>query len=447
VRDWLDDQHYLHDLVSTDRRTPTLNAHGKLYGSTELSANAIPVLDPVRNVAAIIPAKFPAGTPVAARDEPLQPSVYWGDKAIWDSRANIHNPMLDQHGRVWLTESVRGPDTPAYCRKGSSLVSAEVAPIERSGRQLAMYDPRTGQYVFLNTCYGTHHLQFDRNDVLWTSGGGPVVGWFDMRVYDATHDAEKAQGWTPLVLDTNGDGKRGPYTEANQPADPAKDRRIMAGFYAVMPSPADGSVWGSVGFTYPGAIIRLVPGSDPARTALAEIYNVAQPGFGARGADIDSKGVVWVSLASGHLGAFDRRKCKGPLNGPKATGNQCPEGWSFYRFPGPAFAGVPSESVESSYYTWVDQHDTLGLGNDVPIATGNLFDGFHALVKGRFVTLRVPYPLGFYAKGLDGRIDDPKAGWKGRGLWFNDGLDPVIHNEVQHGWLGHAQLRPNPLAR
>jgi hypothetical protein len=27
----------------------------------------------------------------------------------------------------------------------------------------------------------------------------------------------------------------------------------------------------------------------------------------------------WASLASGHLGKFDRSKCKGPLNGPNAT--------------------------------------------------------------------------------------------------------------------------------
>jgi hypothetical protein len=31
------------------------------------------------------------------------------------------------------------------------------------------------------------------------------------------------------------------------------------------------------------------------------------------------------------------------------------------------------------------------------------------------VVLRVPYPLSFYAKGLDGRIDDPNAGWDGAG--------------------------------
>src|SRR5690606_24275274 len=210
---------------------------------------------------------------------------------------------------------------------------------------------------------------------------------------------------TALVLDTNGNGRRDEYVEPDQPVDPAKDKRISAGFYAVMPSPVDGSVWGS-SLGYPGSIVRLDPGPHPPATALAEIDNGPVPGFGARGADIDRNGVVWVSLGSGHLGAFDRRKCEGPLNGPEATGDHCREGWTFHRLPGPAFEDLPGPSVESSYYTWVDQHDTLGLGPNVPIATGNLFDGVHALVDDEFVTLRVPYPLGFYTKGFDGRIDD-----------------------------------------
>jgi hypothetical protein len=102
-----------------------------------------------------------------------------------------------------------------------------------------------------------------------------------------------------------------------------------------------------------------------------------------RGADIDSKGVVWVSLGSGHLGSFDRRKCKGPLNGPKATGDHCPGGWTLYQYPGPGFAGIGNNSAEASYYTWVDQHNTLGLGNDVPISTGNENDALLALVEGK----------------------------------------------------------------
>ncbi len=36
--DWLDEKHYLHDLIASDRRFPTVNAYGPLYGSTELSS-------------------------------------------------------------------------------------------------------------------------------------------------------------------------------------------------------------------------------------------------------------------------------------------------------------------------------------------------------------------------------------------------------------------------
>ena len=77
-------------------------------------------------------------------------------------------------------------------------------------------------------------------------GGGPVVGWLNTKMFDETGDEEKSQGWTPLILDTNGNGKRDDYVGPKDPVDPSKDKRIIAGWYAVMPSPADNSVWGSV---------------------------------------------------------------------------------------------------------------------------------------------------------------------------------------------------------
>ena len=252
------------------------------------------------------------------------------------------------------------------------------------------------------------------------------------------------------MLDTNGNGRRDEYVEPDEPVNPALDKRINASFYAVMPNPVDGSIWGSNTFRYPGSIVRLDPGPNPPETALGEIYHVPLPGFGVRGADIDRNGIIWVSLGSGHLGAFDRRKCEGPLNGPAATGDHCPDGWTLYRFPGPGFDDLPEFSVESSYYTWVDQHNTLGLGNNVPIATGNLFDGVHALVDDEFVTLRIPYPLGFYSKGFDGRIDDPDAGWKGRGLWVSEGDRTPWLMEGSKGsrpLVVHFQVRPDPLAK
>ena len=452
IRDWANEKVYMHDLSSTDRRNPTVNAYGKLYGAPELSTDEFPILDPVANVATSFhaPVRDP-DTPSTAETPPTAPSPYWDDEIIWDSRANAHNPMFDHLGRVWYTARIRGPENPAFCREGSDHPSAKLFPTERTGRHLAVYEPDTGEYTFIDTCFSTHHLQFaeDEDHTLWTSGGGQVVGWLNTRVFDETGDAALAQGWTALVLDTNGNGRRDDYVEPDEPIDPEKDKRIANGFYAVMPSPVDGSVWGS-SIGYPGAIIRLDPGPNPPETALAEIYTPPLPGFGVRGADIDRNGVVWVSLGSGHLGSFDRSKCEGPLNGPEATGDHCPEGWSFYRFPGPAFEGLPGPSVESSYYTWVDQHNTLGLGANVPIATGNLFDGVHALVDGEFVTLRVPYPLGFYTKGFDGRIDDPDAGWKGRGLWVPSGDRTPWLMEGGKGTkplVVHFQMRPNALAK
>ncbi len=452
--DWGTEKQYLHDLISSDKRNPTVNAYGKLYGSPEYATDHLPVLDPKTGQVSYVTPPEGADVPQAlgpghaAIEKPMAASAYWGTEQVWDTKFDNHNDMFDAKGRVWMTGTNHAPGTPAFCRKGSDNPYAKAFPIDSNERQLAMFDPKSGKFTFVDTCFGTHHLQFgfDKDNTLWTSGGGPVVGWLDTKVFDETGSAEKAQGWAPFVLDTNGDGKLGDYTEPGQPPDPNKDMRIAgSGTYAVMPNPVDGSVWFTFNiFAGRSGIVRFDP-----KTKLSEFYAIPKPGFGPRGGDIDSKGVVWVSLASGHLGSFDRSKCKGPLNGPKATGDQCPEGWSFYKYPGPGFAGIGDNSAEASYYSWVDQHDAVGLGKDVPISTGNENDGFDALVDGKMIVLRIPYPIGFYAKGLDARIDDPGAGWKGKGLWSSEGDRTPWLKEGGKGMLPmavHIQIRPNPLA-
>ncbi len=457
--DWADPKAYLHDEVSTDRRNPTANAGGLIYGSLELSADYLPVLDPVRHTTSQVPLTVrDPNTPRTSPDMP-QPSPYWGSDIVWTSRNNVHNPMFDGQGRVWLTSAVRGFDNPDYCKDGSSHPSARLFPIARSSRHLAYYDPKTKKIVHVSTCFSTHHLMFaeDANHTLWTSGGGQVVGWLNTKKFDETGDEAASQGWTALIIDTNGNGKRDAYVEPDQKPDPAKDTRFGGGaFYAVSPAP-DGSIWGSV-LGFPGAIIRLDPGAHPPETALAEVYEppmtdavTPAQGFSPRGMDIDRNGVVWAAMASGHMASFDRRKCKGPLNGPKATGQQCPEGWTFYTEPLPQMQGVAGTgSAEASYYTWVDQFDTLGLGANTPIDTGNASEGLLALKDGRWVVLRVPYPLGFYTKWMDGRIDDRSAGWKGRGLWATISTRTPFHMETGKGTTSkvmHFQMRPSPLER
>jgi hypothetical protein len=476
--DWADPKAYLHDEISTDKRNPSLNPNGLIYGSPEESRDALPVLDPVHNTTSWVKVPYrDANTP--GQPKPLEASAVWGDESIWDSHVTVHNPMFDNTGRVWFTSRLRGPDNPAWCKAGSSQPSAKITPVDRSGRQLAVYDPKTKQVSLVDTCYATHHLLFaeDADNTLWTSsgGGGGVVGWLNTKVWDQTHDAQKAQGWTALVLDTNGNGKRDPYEEVDQnvavtatgeslgssaalpriATDPKKDTRLNAAFYGLAIG-SDGSIWGSV-LGFPGGIVRVAPGSNPSETALAEYYEVPfnnpkakVQGFSPRGMDIDRNNVAWVVLGSGHLASFDRSKCKGPLNGPKATGQHCPEGWTLYPSPGPNFKNVKdSGSVDSHYYDWVDQFDTLGLGKNTPIATGNGSDSLLALQNGKWVVMRVPYPMGFFAKGMDGRIDDPNAGWKGKGVWTTWGTRTPFHSETGKGTMDkvvHFQVRPNPLA-
>ena len=452
--DWADPKAYLHDQVSTDKRDPTVNSGGKIYGALEASADYLPVLDPVRHASSEVPVPVrDPDTPVAS-GPPMMSSPYWGDESIWDSRANVHNPMLDHRARVWITSRVRGFQNPAFCREGSDHPSAQLFPTTRTGRNLAMFDPVTEEFSLISTCFSTHHLMFaeDDNNTLWTSGGGQVIGWLNTKMYDETGDEEASQGWSPLILDTNGNGKQDEWVEPNEPIDPSKDKRITSGYYAVAYNPVDGSIWGtSLGF--PGGVVRF----DPA-TGLTEFFqppwgnpDVPVQGYSPRGGDIDRNGIFWSALASGHMASFDRTKCLGPLNGPKAIGPHCPEGWTLYPEPVPQLKGLTdSGSAESSYYTWVDQFNTLGLGEGVPINTGNGAEGLLALQDGEWVVLRVPYPLGFYTKWMDGRIDDADAGWKGRGVWATYSTRAPFHLETGKGTSSkvvHFQLRPDPLAR
>ncbi|MBI3048054.1 MAG: carboxypeptidase regulatory-like domain-containing protein [Acidobacteria bacterium] len=461
IWDWADPKAYLHDEVTSDKRNPTVNANGPVYGALEAAADYVPVLDPVRHATSRL--EIPVDNLPAGGGEgggPMLASPYWGEEVLWHSKAVNHTPMMDQRARTWYAARVRGNETPAYCRQGSSNPSAQAFPIDRNGRQLKMYDPRTKTWSDINTCFGTHHLHFaeDADNTLYVDGSGSdqhgVLGWVNTRVWDETKDPARSQGWTPFILDTSGNGRRDAYVEPGDKPDPARDTRIGFPIYSVIPNPADGSVWGGVN-RFPGGLIRVAPGASTSpATALSEYYELPSDGphlVSIRGIDADRSGVIWAVLSSGHMASFDRRKCKGPLNGPKATGRHCPEGWSFHAYPGPQFKGAQEPgSADTSYYPWVDQHNVFGLGPNIPIATGGGSDSLLLLVNGRYMVVHVPYPMGFYAKSMDGRIDDPNAGWKGRGLWSTNASRAPFHTEGGKGTPSQVlkfQLRPNPLAK
>ena len=463
--DWSQPQFYLHDAMSTDRRNPTVNPYGKLYGTPELSTDLMPVLDPKTATATEI--KIPVRDPKtpSTKDDPIfAPSTIWGDQPIWDSQTVAHNHAMDAKGRVWIASRVEPAENPAFCKAGSDHPSAKLTPIDRSGRHLTMFDPATNEWKMIRTCFDTHHLAFteDGKDTIWFSRGGVnaagfTIGWLDSKKYEETGDEAASQGWTTFVLDTNGNGKRDPDpVAANAPVDPAKDKIMELGNYSVSISPVDGSIWGAV-VPFPSGFMRVIPGDNPPETTITQFYrmpfndpNATVKGHSIRGADIDRNGVMWAGVGSGHIASFDIRKCTGPLNGPLATGDHCPEGWSFIQMPGPNFKNIQDQpgSADASYYTWVDQFNTSNLGDNTPVIIGNASESLLAVVDGKVVTMRVPYPSGFFAKGLEGRIDDPNAGWKGRGLWASSGQRTMAHMETGKGTkpkVYHFQVRTSPL--
>jgi hypothetical protein len=472
------DRSFIHDVASTEEHDPSANANGQIYGP-DRAWSTIAVLDPIKNTKSTIHVPLRNENdrkllhPVSPQTV-AAPSPYWGNEIVWNDPVTPSDPLLDHKGRLWFHAQTR-PDLPPYCKEGSNNPFAKNFPMPAGlvARGGVNYDLSTGKFEMIDTCLSAAHMRFadDKDGTLYygnISGvrGVGAVGWIKTRVWDETHDAEKSQGWCPAILDYNGDGEIGAYTMPNEPPNPKLDRAVGgATAYGIAVNPADGSVWYAAGVAssateVPGKLIRMVPGTNPPATRLTEAYeppfdNPKRPGveaYSTLGIGIDTNGVVWAALAgSNDLASFDRRKCKGPLNGPTATGQHCPEGWTLYSVPGPKFEGT-DVLADSFYHNWVDRYDTLGLGKNVPIVNGTGSDSLIAFLPQtkKFVTMRMPYPMGFYTRSMDGRIDDPKAGWKGRGIWTANEERVIWHVEGGKGtttFVAHFQIRPDPLAK
>ncbi|MGD0965859.1 MAG: carboxypeptidase regulatory-like domain-containing protein [Candidatus Acidiferrales bacterium] len=460
---------FVHDAMSTDKHHPTANAYGPVY-ATEWSSGMLEGIDPVEDTKFAIPVPVPEVAAEFRRTHPqtfLKPSPYWGREVVFDDTLEEEAGQLDSKGRVWFILEDHREAIPPFCNGGTSNPFGKNFPIGANGRQIAFYDPKTGKFGLVDTCFGGSHeiIDNDKDETLYVTAGdngGPTsrfgIGWVKTRVWDQTHDGEKSQGWCPAVVDYNGDGKTGAFTKLMEPPDPTLDREVPGGGYGISVNPVDHSVWYASQDPVPGRIVRMTLGSNPPATCLTEAFeppfhNPAVPdveAYSPEGIDVDTDGVVWTALAgTNQLASFDRRKCK-VFKGPAATGQQCPEGWTLYPVPGPTFKGS-TVAADFFYYNWVDRFNTFGLGDNVPVITGTDSDSlivFDPRSK-KLITLRVPYPLGFYTRYVDGRIDDPKAGWKGRGLWSSDDTRVSFHNEGGKGttsYIAHFQLRPDPLA-
>ena len=442
------------DAAGTDERNPTINANGPIYGAIQTS-DILAVFNPRENSTTEI--KIPSGGPVLDANTPASP--YWGSEKIWQRQADPRSVAMDAKGRVWVTARNRAPlQQPAFCKDGATNKFAKYFPMSGpSARQIQLYDPKTKQFTAIDSCFAADHNQFDDKDAL-VFGQDDAIGWVDTVAFDKTRDAAASQAWCPGVVDTNGDGKISTgWTEPNEAIDPKRDHRIEFGCYSIGISPTDGSIWCSGIGHDDKTLVRIERGPNPPLSCKAEVYvpppsTIPLPYSG--GVAVDSHGVVWQNWRGVHeIFSFDRRKCK-VLNGPTATGQQCPEGWTVYTKPGPTFKGEPDLSTDMLYLSNIDHHDALGLGKDVLLAGDVNADSFWVLMpqngQMKSLTLRVPYPLGFHSRHVAGRIDDPNAGWKGRGIWSSYSMYTPWHQEGGKGARPKVvkfQVRPDPLAK
>ena len=141
--DWGNEKQYLHDLIASDRRYPTVNAYGPLFGSPEYSTDMLPILDPMTHTVTDFkaPVRDPntperSGPGHAASDSRWRRRPIGARRRSGTRRVNNHNSMFDRQG-PGLARGARSaaPNNPDFCKKGSDHPSAKAVPAraERTG--------------------------------------------------------------------------------------------------------------------------------------------------------------------------------------------------------------------------------------------------------------------------------------------------------------------------
>ena len=445
------------DMAAADIRDGLVNANGLVYGVAEMT-DSLTILDPAEHRSRVV--KVPSSAPPLVSGFNASPtrSPHYGENA-WGRTSDVRSVAIDAKGRAWMGARIRTrEEQPAFCTSADNAFG-RYYPIAAGGKQVVVYDPETEQFEEIDTCFSADHNQMSEENFLYF-GQTAAVGWIDMDTWDETHDAEASQGWCPAVIDTNGDGRITEWTEPDEAVDPSKDHRIQFGCYSVAVSHEDGSLWCSGIGRGDKRLVRIEKGSNPPETCTAEFYEPPPDRMpdviGSGGVEIDQNGVAWQNWrVSGHFSAFDRTLCD-TVSDPMATGQSCPEGWSYQRKDDPTYGDTFFHANES-YLAHMDFHNALGLGAGAPIYGSVNTDAMEVISpsSGEYVTLRVPYPRGFFPRSANGRVDDPNRGWKGRGLWASFSTYATWHIEGGKGEGGPGvlpkavkfQMRPDPLAK
>ena len=297
----------------------------------------------------------------------------------------IPNPMMDDKGHVWMTTQIRPADEqPKWASKVIAVTNEDERPAGeklmagfRSSSQLAYFGFEYGK-----DCAGRHRVRDSSSSVRSAGqtmdvlpGAFAGVGMIDTKKFDPSNPEEYAEQAQKFYLQLD--------PETGKPVPGSSG-------YGIAVNPVDGTVWRA----HPQA---SAPGNKlskfDSKTLASTDYPLPLPGRGPRGVDASTDGMIWFATGSGHVGRFNPRT----------------EKFTYWELAGPKIKGTGSGtgSANMPYYIWVDQFNTLGLGKDLVIVTGTDSDSLIVFnpTSEKFTVLRVPYPLGFYHRGLDGRMD------------------------------------------
>ena len=418
--DWGTEHDGRTDATPSDVRDATVNADGLVYGVVQPS-DILAVIDPVEHRAATIP--IPSGAPRILTDTPTSP--YYGDEPIWARASDPRSVAMDGEGRVWLTGRVRAPDEqPDFCTDGGNPY-ADYFPLEVGTRQVFLYDPPSEAFSEIDTCFSADHNQLGHDERFYY-GFRDGVGWVDVELWDETGDAEASQGWVS-------DGHRHQRRRRHHPrldgagragrSGPRPPRRLRLLLAGRQRRRRQRLVLGQRARRQHPRAPRA--GREPARElhrrglrAAAERHEPAA--LRQRGTASDPRRTRLAGLA--------RQRPLRLVRPERVHGDERP-----HRHRAELSRGLDlpphgqahlrerrdADQLGRGYLTQIDHHDVLGFGLETPVYGVVNTDSLEVFLPatGEFVTLRVPYPMGFFSRSSVGRIDDPDAGWKGKGLW------------------------------
>ena len=461
--DWADPKAYLHDEVSTDRRNPTRQRERPDLRRAR-AERRLPAGARSRATHTIEPrAADGARSDTRRRRRPTmpQPSPYWGDEVDLDQQEQRPQPDARRARAASGSRPPCGrPTTRTFCKAGLDASVGEAVP-DRSGRPA----PRDVRPEDEEADAHQHLLRHAPPDVRRgreqhavderRRAGGRLAEHEDVRRdrrrgevagLDRAHPRHQRQRQARRVRRAQPAGRSDEgQAHRRRRSTPSRRRPTARSGARCSASPARSS--GSC------------PGANPPETALAEVY---EPPFdNPRRRCRASRRAAWTSIATASSGRRSRAatwrasiaaSARGRSTARRRPASTAPRAGRSIAEPLPQFKGVTdSGSAEASYYTWVDQFDTLGLGANTPINTGNASEGA-AGAEGRQVgrAARAVSDWASTRSGWTAASTIPNAGWKGRGLWATVSTRAPFHMEAGKGTTSKVmkfQLRPDPLAK